>query len=938
MVRVEPTQDGVFEHLFSAIDLLTALRRCGNYFVIRDLGLAYGRLCSELWSTWAVHSGLKAQAIGLRLTKILAGNGNAQADYLLAHMLKNAGGPMADLGREATAVRLFMQSAEGFNQLQSRVSPSSLVRLFECKSLCNAGTALCRLDQYDRASRLVNLIDEIHERDPAVGEIGRERAMAPQFLKLSATVASGLGDRIRAQSMLDQSVQDLAKASGLKGTFWGGMAFWPTLANHTGAAIVNAWAAACDSSHKAKIDLPTQALLFTSASKALEVMQLLPALMPRADSLHAGKVAADLVAGLGWLAELGMVNSPLNWISIRSDFARLTVDLVGNWLRKALPEDLHSTEPVIELILHRLTGALVAIDDTALIAHGFLSSQGLRSQHLAWHGASAAADAARVWHEIDELDRAGLGSLDRQGQMASFPLGLDASWLDATALSSSQRREQRRALLGNLFQAGTAEPPVPLDLATVQQRLPRGQALLMLLRAASGLLVVVVTCDTSGALGLRHVCLALAPGASADCRLDLSLVDLGLLQEQAGAVRKAPIRDAGCTRGVAREDESSKDVDTVAAHSRLALLASALTPTLSELMRQGFTLCLIPSGDLHVLPWHHFVQHQCGDAQALRVFATVTDWWRLHDPESPVNGAEEPPRWLMAAYDAHDTGDLADRLCWVPVEASLSGSLWTSAHLRAVDPQSEIRPQADAIEANALLACGHSLAPGGNAALAGVWVGTVRSQGAASRIPQVLSARDLKQVPSVRRLLLSCCVLGRTDGVFGEPLGLIAQAFNHGAEFALGSLVQLGDMEATLFSLAYQWSLSQAYAQSPCVNVDWVHVFVQVQTQIGQGRWPEGFGDWLGQHLPGVLGSVIPSVEAARTQDQAWELRQSWQRILGSLCSDWDLPAPPQASRTLAPTICAVARVLAKSPSARLSRLATWMVVYGVGEQRVRPR
>lgn len=239
---------------------------------------------------------------------------------------------------------------------------------------------------------------------------------------------------------------------------------------------------------------------------------------------------------------------------------------------------------------------------------------------------------------------------------------------------------------------------------------------------------------------------------------------------------------------------------------------------------------------------------------------------------------------------------------------------------------SEGPAQARPSGATALLACGHGMTLEGNPSRTGVWIAT---QGDRRRTPKLLSSQDLWRMPAVRRMLLNCCVLGRTSEAMGEPLGLVAQAFGRGAHFVLGALVRLGDLEAALFGLAYQFRLAAAYAAGTGA-VDWVDEFLELQGGLRARRWPDGFASWLGTHLPLALQAVVPDVDAARADDDAFEARQSWCRLFDRVLRNCGASlSPPRVSEHWHDFYPLLAGVLAQEPPKSLRRVAPWMVVLG---------
>ena len=438
-------------------------------------------------------------------------------------------------------------------------------------------------------------------------------------------------------------------------------------------------------------------------------------------------------------------------------------------------------------------------------------------------------------------------------------------------------------------------------------------------------MVIVLLRDINGATSARQHLIALDHRASVDCLEDMDVVDGTLYLNEATVVRKAP---GDLPHRLSALAAPQRIILHDAARHRLDALADSLMPLLRSIGGEAADIGFVPCGELHAMPWQYYFSTHLSATLRLRLYLTTSHWRRLH-AAAPRDVKSTMPRWALAAYDASDTGDLSDRLYWIKVEALLSARLWQGAGMVPIDADG------DALAAStALLACGHGFAPDGNVSRAGVWIGTSheREPGRASkRLFRLLDAQAMARMTAVRRVVLSCCVLGRTETLLGEPLGLMAQVFDSGSEFALGAIVHLGDLDATLFSLAFQYSLRSAYARPRGqTQVDWVEVFHHLQECLRNRSWPMGFAQWLAAELPRAMQAVVPSVTIARTDDDAFHARNGWHRLLSSVAAGLGVQTPvPRASQSWLAFYEFLSQTLADRPPEQLRRTAPWMVALG---------
>ena len=275
-------------------------------------------------------------------------------------------------------------------------------------------------------------------------------------------------------------------------------------------------------------------------------------------------------------------------------------------------------------------------------------------------------------------------------------------------------------------------------------------------------------------------------------------------------------------------------------------------------------------------------------------------------------------------------------LPWVHLELALVRQLWGEAtagtwvELPRERPRWPPEPVPPAVPDNTvdcLITVGHSADREGTGVRSGLLLGK-----APNGADRVFTGFELAGIKHARRLLLSCCTLGRLGDTLGETHGMVSTAFAYDTRFASGSLLRVGDVEATLFSAAFHWALKAAYEASlPAREPSWAAVFLSVQNAVAAGGWPPGFGAWLAHQLPGLahgLWQCKPGacVNTHRTWREVWgaqltrQTRQHAERM-----------APPewQGSEAQLAALQALARAWGAAPPESLQELAHWLVCMG---------
>ena len=548
------------------------------------------------------------------------------------------------------------------------------------------------------------------------------------------------------------------------------------------------------------------------------------------------------------------------------------VPLVGQYLRHLLgwvadvlsesePAWLHRHAETLQQVVEGLRGAACALPDASLwLAEWFFHTRGLRAQRSALaQGTEPRLVALReLLAQLRQLEDELLGAnravppaaggdMRSTGTPGLLPPGPPPLHAEQQAAAWRELHDRVQALRDAAVADGLLPAALRVAARDVALQMAPNAALLMLARCADQrLLVVVLRGGGAPMTAASHA--FITPHSDLE---PFTVSGLNLLARRALAQRAGGrmLRSTAVGEQPATTTPAVDDADRFALALYRTLWDDAVAPALAALAAEGVDdICLLPSDELHLLPWSHFAATDARFDGRLAVYPSAGAWLRcrLRDAEP---AATAPPRWAIACWPALDS---PQPLPWVEIERQLSQRLWHGLSARFEWLQAP-RPSADGVDA--LLGMGHGAAPGDNPACAGLALG----DGA------VLSAHDLLRVRTCRRALLSACVLGRTDEVFGEALGFLSGCFDYQTTFGTGWLTEVPDAEACLLSLALQHALRDA---GPAF---WGEVFRQTRQAIGRGEWPANFGGWLARELPAAVAGLgapwrdVPAVSVDTT-------------------------------------------------------------------------
>jgi tetratricopeptide (TPR) repeat protein len=573
---------------------------------------------------------------------------------------------------------------------------------------------------------------------------------------------------------------------------------------------------------------------------------------------------ADPVRGLGQAAQ-----TLLQWSARRpptaaaqaqstrlaAAFLQHLFSSIAEGLADADPDWIQQQAQGLAAVVDGLREAAAAQPDAArLLADWFFSTRGLRAQRnaLAQGGDARHAALRAMQQRLHALEQEILGQplqpspADTAGPapppptrgLTSLPSG------QAPTPYGEQRAQDWRDLRAAI--ARLRDELVEGGLLPAVQRLSADRAG-ALLDAHSALLLlaridqrrVLVNCLQRGA----------GTGWTARCRVvllddelsEFSCLDLNRLARRAvaGAARGSCLRKPllAADDSVEMASAASEDGDLYALELVTRLFAQVLQPLLASLANGGCrSVDLLPSDDLHLLPWRHLLDLHAANEVAVAVYPSSGAWLQAR-LEQPAN---ESLQWAAVAGPALDSHQ---PLMWVQAEHRGAQRMW-GTRLRDVVLQPGERPRIEGV--TALLGMGHGGAPDGNPTHAGLAL-----EGC------VLLPQDLPRLRHCSCLLLSACVLGQTAEAQGEPLGFLSSAFDYKLRFAVGWLTEVPDRAACLYSLALQWVLLQG--SSAGAEMSWREAERSTRLHLLSGVWPPGFSDWLAAAWPS-LGTATAGV------------------------------------------------------------------------------
>jgi len=784
------------------------------------------------------------------------------------------------------------------------------------------------------------------------GQLRWQRAWARL---IGGTALSRLGRLHEAAACLEAAVADYLQLMEGEGQ-------WEYLAAGV-EAVAAAWSAACAQHDEDRMAAHTgclqrwlvQAPLDRGHHQLAAVLAWLPRAMRAWRELAAPGASA-----------LGPAHWQAHWQSLLAWASDLLREPDARWLGRAhVKTRLHT-------MLQQLFELAEAQGSPAL-TQWFLQTQSLRAQRGALMPQTG-DEALRAWRELwlehdalvtellhprigDEGPAAPAGAPGGDGigpGRSQEAEGRAQAHLACRRLALDARRRECRGQLEvlrtGLERNGTLPAEQALNLTHLATLLPPGQGLLLLtpLPRGGGWLAQLVARPAATADGLaagaelQHRTWTLndrsVAGAAAGLDHLLAGVDACLAQQQG----QRSLRDGTVAAGPAG-GEALATLDPAAtlaaAHGLHRAMAQALRPALEQLSAWDCSaVALVPTGVLHGVPWLRAL-NTMPEARRLRLrlYPSVAAWWQARSSQPLQAQLPMLPAALpRVATLVHDALMSQAPLPWVHMELALLRELWGAASSDAWVELSRDRPrwppamaegQTPAAAVDCLIAVGHSTDRDGTGVRCGLLLGKT-----ADGADRVFTGHELAGIRRARRLLLSCCTLGRVGDTLGEAHGLLSTAFAFDTAFASGSLLRVGDVEAALFSAAFHWALKAAYEQSlPAIEPSWAVVFLAVQDTVAAGGWPAGFGPWLAGRLPELAQGLWLHKPAACVNTQ-----RTWREIWGAQLSrqtgryvDLAVADPWQGSMPQRAALQTLAQAWAQAPPGSLQELAHWLVCMG---------
>ncbi len=531
-----------------------------------------------------------------------------------------------------------------------------------------------------------------------------------------------------------------------------------------------------------------------------------------------------------WRGSGGVAVDVLN--TFITAYLRHLLGWVATLLGESDPAWLQAHAGLLSEAVERLREA--ARDDAALLADWFLSTRGLRAQRnaLAQSGDPRVRELAELLQQLRRIEEDLLGRFAAPPGGGGDALRLAGSGApappDARSVGAWRELHLRCDTLRQHLVAERLVPPQwRTEAQALAQQLAGDEALFLLARPAADRAMVIGLRrpDADGGFASAAEVPLAAELARFRCGELLALVRQGVVASARGALRRAPGTQPAA-------DPACVELAEFAAGALRDLGQALAAPVLEQIRTLGLRRAtLVPSDDLHLVPWHVAIESD----PTLAVYPSVGAWLQRRGDETTV-GATQVGRWAVAAWPA--TGS-AQALPWVEVEHALCRALW-----RGTVPVDAAHRNADGVDG--FIGMGHGCAAHDNPSHAGLEI----DAGA------VVTAHDLPALRTCRAVVLSCCVLGQTQDVFGEPLGFLSAAFGYDARFGSGWLIEVPDAQACLFGAALQFALRESEGKGASEGVAWRRVFEATRHGIAQGRWPDGFGAWLAQQLPRAAAGV----------------------------------------------------------------------------------
>ncbi len=322
------------------------------------------------------------------------------------------------------------------------------------------------------------------------------------------------------------------------------------------------------------------------------------------------------------------------------------------------------------------------------------------------------------------------------------------------------------------------------DGAGLRNRLPRQAALLLLIEVGkppANLVVVLLTHDSGHRVPLEG-------WSDWTRRLD----DItNTLKGRGRTLRDGPGWDTRTASAVANASNTPQESADIQAEALTKALAEQFWKPVQRVVGDAVnTVWLLPTGELHGLPWQASAppEWRCRLAPAPWFVRQALD--RTDDAPVLLHPTAAAPLGALTYAASHSDKELLH----MALEESGTRAIWGEAAraLAGLDQKSEPRPAFIAL-------AGHGDSDTAIPGAARILVGREGAE------PRHVGFGELwnAPLPGLQSLYLSSCVVGRTREINGEPLGLISAGLLRGARYLVGWSVPVDDLGTALFSLLY---------------------------------------------------------------------------------------------------------------------------------------
>ncbi|NJM12425.1 MAG: CHAT domain-containing protein [Synechococcaceae cyanobacterium SM1_2_3] len=400
--------------------------------------------------------------------------------------------------------------------------------------------------------------------------------------------------------------------------------------------------------------------------------------------------------------------------------------------------------------------------------------------------------------------------------------------------------------------------------AALREKLPENAALLLLVQSSKlpmnlGViiresseppknLVVVITRDSGQAIFIENM---------ADWVQRLEALS-ECLKSGGRALRRGPDMDTPNPDLQINEALPSEPVDTQAEDLIKVLQEQFWQPVQKALGdKKVDTVWLIPTGELHGLPW------QASAPEKLTCRLAPAPWFVLQALERqssthPLSPSANAPLGILAYAAAPND---PDELFHLPLEEEAISTIWGEETTRRLDQwDTATHPPV-----TFMTLAGHGESDAYIPGAARIWVGYQGREKHYVGFGELIASRR----QNLQFIYLSSCVVGKITDLHGEPLGLVSGGLLGGTpHLMMGWGIPVDDLGVALFSLLFHWHWRE------CGNPE--KALTLTRNAFLTGDWPEEAlkfaEDLLKAHLRELMGKWLDGNQDVRLRTTLWNL------------------------------------------------------------------